>query len=234
MSYYYHFTGKTLRDGRPLPAIGEWLEHEGELRMCVSGLHASPTPFDALQYAPGPLLHLVELDGETIAGGDKVVCRKRKIVASIDATDLLRKFACTVALKVIHLWDAPLVVREYLETGDESKRYAARAAAGAARAAGAAARAARDAAWAAAWAAWAAAEAAAGAAARAAARDAARAAARAAAGAAVGDAAWAAGDAAAWEAARAAGDAAARDAARDEYGQIFNAMAEEALEKGQG
>ena len=161
MSYYYHFTGKTLRDGRPLPAIGEWLEHEGELRMCVSGLHASPTPFDALQYAPGPLLHLVELDGETIAGGDKVVCRKRKIVASIDATDLLRKFACTVALKVIHLWDAPLVVREYLETGDESKRYAARAAAGAAARA-----AAGDAAWAAAsTAAWGAARGAAGAAA---------------------------------------------------------------------
>ncbi len=199
MSYYYHFTGKTLRDGRPLPAIGEWLEHEGELRMCVSGLHASPTPFDALQYAPGPLLHLVELDGETIAKGDKVVCRKRKIVASIDATDLLRKFACTVALKVIHLWDAPLVVREYLETGDESKRYAAGAAAGAA---------ARDAA-----------------------EDAAR---DASAGDAAGAAAWAAAEAAARAAAEAAAWAAAGAAAWDEYGQIFNAMAEEALDKVQG
>jgi len=37
-------------------------------------------------------------------------------------------------LDVIHLWDAPAVVREYLETGDESKRDAAWAAA-------------RDAAW---------------------------------------------------------------------------------------
>jgi len=122
---YYHFTGKTLRDGRAIPAIGEWLEHDGPLAMCESGLHAGPTPFDALKYAPGEFLHLVELDGELIAQDDKVVCRKRKIVATIDATDLLRKFARTVALKVIHLWDAPPVVREYLETGDESKRAAA-------------------------------------------------------------------------------------------------------------
>ena len=47
---------------------------------------------------------------------------------------------------MIHLWDAPPVVREYLETGDETKRAAAWAAAGAAAwdAAGAAA-------WEAAW-----------------------------------------------------------------------------------
>lgn len=25
MTIYYHFTGKTLRDGKPIPAIGEWL-----------------------------------------------------------------------------------------------------------------------------------------------------------------------------------------------------------------
>ena len=111
---YYHFTGEKLRDGRPLPAIGEWLEHDGKLEMCVSGLHASPTPFDALQYAPGQFLHLVELDGEIVTQDDKVVARKRRIVATIDATDLLRKFARTVALKVIHLWDAPLVARAYL------------------------------------------------------------------------------------------------------------------------
>jgi hypothetical protein len=208
MTYYYHFTGFYLRNGRPLSAIGEWLEHKGELRMYVSGLHASPTPFDALQYAPGPLLHLVELDGETVAGSDKVVCRKRKIVASIDATDLLRKFACTVALKVIHIWDAPLVVREYLETGDESKRAAAR---DAARAARDAARDAGEAAWVARVAALAAAGNAALAAARAAAQDAAL--------------------AAAWDAARDRN--AAWAAAWAEYGQIFNTMAKKALQEAQ-
>ena len=101
----------------------------------------------------------------------------------------IRRLACDYALDVIHLWSAPVpvIVKEYLKTGDEKIRAAAWAAAGAARdAAGAAAGAAWDAAWAARDAARAAAWAAAWAA-----RDAARAAARDAAGAAR-DAAWAA------------------------------------------
>ena len=68
----------------------------------------------------------------------------------------IRRFGCQCALDVIHLWDAPPVVKKYLKTGDESLRAAAWAAAGdAARAAAGAAAgdAARAAAWAAAWAA---------------------------------------------------------------------------------
>ena len=126
----YHFTkGNKLRDGRPLPAIGEWLEHTGPIVPCESGLHASEHPFDALQYSPGEMLHLVEIDGELVTHGDppnKVVGRRRKILASIDATDLLREFARWCALQVSHLWECPDVVRRYLETGDESIRAAAR------------------------------------------------------------------------------------------------------------
>src|SRR5208282_4322807 len=121
----YHFTGKTLRDGSPIPPVGEWLKYEGELKMCESGLHASPTAFQALQYAPGELLHRVELSGEIISQDDKSVAQSRMIVATIDASDVLRNFARTVALKVVHLWNAPAVVLEYLHTGDESKRDAA-------------------------------------------------------------------------------------------------------------
>ena len=74
----------------------------------------------------------------------------------------IRRFACQCALDVIHLWNAPPIVKRYLKTGNEKLRAAA---------------------WAAAWdAAGDAAGAAAGAAAWAAAGDAARAAARAAAG----------------------------------------------------
>lgn len=47
----------------------------------------------------------------------------------------MRAFACWCALTVAHLWDMPVIVREYLETQDESKRAAARAAAWAAAAA---------------------------------------------------------------------------------------------------
>jgi len=145
----YHFTSDKLRNGNPIPPIGEWLIHEGDIVPCVSGLHASEHPFDALAYAPSEMLHLVELDGDLISHGDPIdkwVGRRRKIIKTINATELLRKFARWCALQVIDLWDAPDVVKRYLETGDESLRAAAGAAAR--DAAGAAA---SDAARAAAW-----------------------------------------------------------------------------------
>jgi hypothetical protein len=151
---YYHFIAATLRDGSPIPPIGAWLTVTGEIIPCENGLHASAHPFNALQFSPGNLLHLVELDGEIIPhNNDKVAARSRKIIATIDAEKLLREFARKCALSVIHLWDAPDVVKRYLETGDESLRAAAQAAAqtAAQTAAQAAARvAAQTAAWAAA------------------------------------------------------------------------------------
>ena len=154
----YHFTGSTLRDGRPVPAVGETLVHEGPIEWCQSGLYASRTAWDALRYAPDATLHRVLCEDIEREDGDKLVCRRRTIVATIDATHLLRRFAADQALSVAHLWDMPDVVRDYLMTLDEDKRAAAWAAArDAARAtARATARAAaRAAAWAAA--AWAAA-----------------------------------------------------------------------------
>jgi len=149
----YHFTGTTLRNGAPLPAIGEWLIHEGRIIPCESGLHASEHPFDALTYAPGVYLHQVELEEDlTEHNEDKWVGRRRKIVASIDATTLLREFSRWCALQVLYLWDAPPVVKEYLKTGNEALGYATEIAArAAARDAewGTEGRAARAAAWAA-------------------------------------------------------------------------------------
>ena len=181
----YHFTGATLRNGEPIPKPGEWLVHNGLIVPCSSGLHASVKVLDALQYAPGPMLHKVILEGELQSHGDpidKYVGRRRKILASIDATNLLRDFARWCALSVIDKWAAPDVVRKYLKTGDKKLRDAASAAAWSA-----ASSAAKYAAWSAACAA-------------------ARAAARAAAWDAAWDAARAAARAAAWDAARDAQD----------------------------
>lgn len=129
MKTYYHFTKKTLRNGSPIPPIGEWLTFTGPVAICRSGLHASQTPYDALQYAPGQMLHRVELEEVQEEHADKVVARRRKIVATIDATNLLRTFSRKQALTVIHLWDCPAITRQYLETGDDSLRSAARGAA---------------------------------------------------------------------------------------------------------
>ena len=149
----WHFVGKTLRDGSKIPRNGRVLKWDGPLVMCEKGLHASREPFDALQYAPGETLCLVECGGKIIEQDDKLVCRERTIIARMDATEMLRYFARMRAVSVIHLWDAPDVVCDYLMTGDEKIRRAAMGAAWAAAldAATAAERAAaRDAAWAAA------------------------------------------------------------------------------------
>lgn len=131
----YHFVGETLRDGRPIPADGEWLEHTGNIVICKSGLHFSLHPFDALQYAQGNTLCLDEFDGDVKLENDKGVCRRRKIVKRIDAEPLMYEFTRWCALQVIDLWDAPGVVRQYLTTADDSLRDAAWAAS-AARAVG--------------------------------------------------------------------------------------------------
>ena len=150
----WHFTGRKLRDGSQIPAQGEWLVHDGRVKMCSSGLHASRKVIDALAYAPEQTLHRVRLRGIADEEDDKLVANERKIIWTIDGDTMdgiLREFSRWCALQVIHLWDAPDVVVQYLKTGDESIRDAARDAAWAA--ARAAARAAAwDAAWDVAWA----------------------------------------------------------------------------------
>ena len=129
--YAWHFTdGNKLRDGTPLPAVGEWLEYEGEVRICGSGYHYSLLPSDALLYAPGDTLHLVECDDIVKTHDDKGVCRRRRIIASMDAEEMLRYYARMQALSVV--MNAPEmsdVVYDWVFTGDESLRSAARSAA---------------------------------------------------------------------------------------------------------
>jgi hypothetical protein len=134
----WHFTGDKLRDGSPIPDVGQKLIFKGDIEICSRGYHWSKKPYDALQYAPGSKLHLVEYGGIVQEQDDKGCSSERTILKSIDATTLLRRFAADQALSVAHLWDMPDVVREYLTTLDEKLRTAAaaRAAAAAATAAG--------------------------------------------------------------------------------------------------
>jgi hypothetical protein len=120
----WHFVGKTLRDGRPIPKDGEKLVHHGEVILCKQGLHASIHPFDALKYAPGTTLCLVECAGEVKKSDDKLVCSERTIIARMDFSEPLRYFARMQALSVIHLWeqDPPDVVLDWLMTGGEGLR----------------------------------------------------------------------------------------------------------------
>ena len=100
-----------------------------KLELCTYGLHASIRALDALCYAPGPIICRVELGGRILTANDKVCASERTVIAMADATETLRAFARSCALDVIYKWDAPSVVREYLETGNEELRESARSAA---------------------------------------------------------------------------------------------------------
>ena len=210
-------------DGRRIK-LGRTHHVTGSIVPCQHGLHLSANAIDALNYATGAFVWRVRGHGTVVVNRDKAACSGRTYLrGGIDVSGVLRHFARLCALDVIHLWDAPDIVRQYLRTGDprirdaagDAARTAAWAAArAAARAAGDAARAPRDAARAARDAAPAAAGAAAGAA-----RDAAPAAA----GAAAGAAAWAAARAAAWDA--------AWDAARATQNRRLHRMLMDAIRK---
>jgi hypothetical protein len=151
----YHFCREDNRlgysDGRAV-RVGDTLSVDPPIMLCRHGLHGSERIIDALEYAPGPILCRTEHSGEIVRGDDKLASQRRRVIARVDATYMLRVFSRWSALGVVHLWDCPGIVVRYLLTGDESIRDAARVTVGVA--AGVAAwDAARVTAWAAAWAA---------------------------------------------------------------------------------
>ena len=117
--YFYWFSSEDgTSEYQRIPAeIGRTDSCEGEIVPCSNGLHASPTPFDALQYADGCILWRVELSDERVSHGqpiDKYAARSRTYVSKINSMRIMRIFASKQALSLIHLWSAPDVVREYL------------------------------------------------------------------------------------------------------------------------
>ena len=145
-AWHFLYKNNKMRDKKVAPKDGVKLTYNDTPIMCQRGLHASIKPYDALQHAPGPILCLVECEGVVIPGDDKLVCTERTIIARMDAMEMLRYYARMQALKATQQWDAPQAVLEWLMTGGESYRSAARSAAEAA-----AWSAARSAAWSAAW-----------------------------------------------------------------------------------
>jgi hypothetical protein len=204
-----------LRNGTPCPKVGETLRYYGPVNLCSSGYHASKRLIDAIGYAPGPWLALVEVSGDIQEGNDKLVASSRGILAVANVERELHEFAVSCAVRALEkqnltderLYQAIDIKLAWLDgIASDDDLDAARAVAQAA---------ARDAAQAAAVpVAWDAAQAAAGPAARDAAWDAAWDAARDAVGPVAWDAARDAAWDAVWDAAWGAAQAAARDAAQ--------------------
>ena len=123
----WHFiAGGRLRDGTTAPKDGKWLKFDDEPILCVQGLHASIDAFDALAFAQGETLCLVDCAGTVIHESDKLVCTERRIVVRMDATPLFRYFARQRALSVLHLYpgEPAQCVLDFLMGDDEASSAA--------------------------------------------------------------------------------------------------------------
>jgi len=129
----------------------------GKPDLCNNGMHGSIHAFDALSFAPGPIISRVEIWGDVQKADDKIVGTHRKVLWVHDMSKELRLFACACARDVWHLLEderskQAVIVAEKYAKGKASRDELA-AAWDAARDAAwdAAGAAARDAAWDAAW-----------------------------------------------------------------------------------
>ena len=165
----YHFLREDMRSGcgDELPwTVGEErsLPRGTKAVLCGAGYHSSPSWFDALRYAPGPVACIVEVSRPVAKDTDKAVSRRRKLIVAKNADGLLRAFACDCAERALlrerqqgrepdeRSWKVIEVARRYAEgKATEKELRAAEASAEAAWAAEAAeaARLSAEAAWAA-------------------------------------------------------------------------------------
>jgi hypothetical protein len=116
-------------DGRTV-ALGETHSVEGEIEACKHGLHSTINALDALKYAPGDTLWIVESWGAIDDSESDKLCasHRRYIAGGIDISETLREFARWCALQVydkIAQYDTNGVIKLWLETGDEKYREAA-------------------------------------------------------------------------------------------------------------
>lgn len=124
-AFYFATNEKKLRynDGRSI-VVGETHSVDGEIEICKNGLHASSRLIDALNYALGNILYLVECSGDMDITEDKFCSRHRKYLAEFDATKVLKEFARKVALINIELIkpycseEDYKIILDFLETGN--------------------------------------------------------------------------------------------------------------------
>jgi len=82
-----HYKFLNLKRGKIVSAsgnqkwkLGEWVKHDGKLEMCSSGLHSSPTVYQALSYVPGSVLSQVEVKGKSLKDKDKWCSSEMRII----------------------------------------------------------------------------------------------------------------------------------------------------------
>ena len=100
----WHFVKKDRRlrydDNRTVKA-GRTYTAKGKLEMCRNGMHASEDILDALKYAPGPVVCLVDLSGEILKDTNKICARHRKVLGTKNIEKILHEFTCRCAERAL-------------------------------------------------------------------------------------------------------------------------------------
>jgi len=118
IGYWFAREDGTTKHLKAPAVIGETHTVDGEIIPCARGLHASPTPWDALKYAKGTVLYEVEIPDDAIPHGDpvdKYAARSRTYLRKVNLERAMYQFAAQQALSELDKWPAPEVVREYIE-----------------------------------------------------------------------------------------------------------------------
>ena len=103
---------------RKLREQGEKIDHEGFVRISCSDLIVFNDPNKALSTESGFCLHEVMIEEKT-NDNNEVIGYQETVLRSVDMMDSILSYMRRCALDVIDLWDAPDIIRKYLETDNE-------------------------------------------------------------------------------------------------------------------
>lgn len=105
-------------DARSVAPVGVTLRHDGVLAPRAVGLFASVRARDALMFGGGCTVQRVACGGEIVQDDRSLACSERTVLWSADATKEIQVFARWCVSQVVHLWDAPQTVLDFLPTGE--------------------------------------------------------------------------------------------------------------------
>lgn len=85
--------------------VGQTRTLNGEIIPCRYGFHGSPTLWQALKYAPGPIACKVELSGTIVQEHDKLAASQKTLLAAVNVERELQLFAADCAEHVLDLFE---------------------------------------------------------------------------------------------------------------------------------
>ena len=107
-AYWFSRDDGTTENQRVPVAVGRTDTFDGTPIPCKCGLHSSPTPFDALQYACGARLWEVGIPDDSVPHGcptDKHAGKWRTPLRSVDLRAVMVEFSCRQAEGVLCLFE---------------------------------------------------------------------------------------------------------------------------------